>query len=439
MKNINEDLDWKEAQLNKVLKQNKIFKKKPEKIIKDILEQKITANDIPFNSFYRYILEFNTERIDLDLFLCLLKNKCENLLENKQYVKALHQISLNKQSWVREPKTWKRPSHNIHKQIKDLIRHLFLKYKTPEFLNNAWTNNFSYKGINSGGVPRKLFLHIASGENIRTFPSLPFDLTKKMAHEFMTAPSDYEIEEAFIWAITKSFNGDERLVQTINGTILLSKINSTNTNKDEKEFWITIIEFLAKNPMIDPVKISPMIDYINQIKFEKERIWVDGLLRLTEPEQSNFKIKGKNIERLIEKTEEWHNKLNKENKIKSHIPKTWKGFDVEDFKLEEGKDSNKKTYYIYQLLNQLELSQEGKAMNHCVSSYARSCANGTCSIWSLRTVDFGGNIHRMVTVELRGNTIVQIRGKYNKSAEQKDMYIINRWATKEGLIVSRWC
>jgi hypothetical protein len=303
----------------------------------------------------------------------------------------------------------------------------------PKFLNNCWfeNNNIDYNV--------KVFLHVTSGLSLRKFSELPFDLTKKMAHEFMCSPDDYNFNEAFIWAIVKSFGGDERMVQIINGTDLLSKINSKTTSKAEKEFWITIIEFFSKNSMIAPEKIAPIIDYINHIKFEKERVWENGILKLNEPENPNFTIKGKNIERLVEKTEEWHNKLNKENKIKSYLPKSWKGYDIENFQLEEGKESNRRVYHIYQLLTQIELSQEGKAMNHCVSSYAKSCANGNCSIWSLRYNDSVSNTHRMVTIELKGESIVQIRGKYNRKAEDKEMYIIQKWATKEGLSISRWC
>jgi hypothetical protein len=45
----------------------------------------------------------------------------------------------------------------------------------------------------------------------------------------------------------------------------------------------------------------------------------------------------------------------------------------------------------------------------------------------------------MVTIELKGESIVQIRGKYNRKAEDKEMYIIQKWVTKEGLSISRWC
>jgi hypothetical protein len=425
---------WSEVKIKETFRQNKLLKKKPEKILKDIIDNKISLNDLPWNSFYREIFANQKPSIDLDLLKVILKNKCEDILENKEYLRTLKEITKYKEFWVKDVKNWKRNSRNVHKQIENLIEFLFLKYKTPKFLNNCWFEN-NNNNINN----KKLFLHIASGQNVRTFESLPFPLTKRMAYEFINAPSDYTITEAFMWAIVKFFGGDERLVQIMNGTIILPKIEPPKTNLEEKNFWITIIEFFVKNPMISPEKISPIIDYIENIKFIKERIWVDGILRLSEPEQPNFVIKGKNIEKLIEKTEEWHNKLNKENKLKNFIPKNWKGYQIDDFRFEEGKDSNRKIYHIYQLLNQSELSQEGKAMNHCVFSYAKSCANGTCSIWSLRYNDSIGNTHRMVTIELRGDSIVQIRGKHNRKVEQKEMYIIEKWATKEGLKISRWC
>jgi hypothetical protein len=440
MKN-EEIIDWKEQQIKQLFKQNKLLKKKPEKIIKEIINNKISLNDLPANSFVRKLfLNTTTETdfknqtvIDLDLVLIILKNKCEEILEDKRYFNALTEITKYKNNWIRNVNNWKRPSHNVHKQIENLIEHLFIKYKMPKFLNNCWfeNNNIDYNV--------KVFLHVTSGLNLRKFSELPFDLTKKMAHEFMSAPDSYNLNEAFIWAIVKSFGGDERMVQIINGTDLLSKINSRTISKQAKDFWINIIEFFSKNSMIDPEKVSPIIDYIYHIKFEKERVWENGILKLNEPENPNFTIKGKNIERLIEKTEDWHNKLNKENKTKSYLPKSWKGYDFENFQMEEGKEKNKRIYQICQLLTQNELSQEGKAMNHCVFSYAKSCANGNCSIWSLRYADLGGIMHRMVTIELKGHDIVQIRGRYNRKVDGKEMYIIQKWATKEGLSISKWC
>ncbi len=80
MKN-EEVLDWKEQQIKNIFKQNKLLKKKPEKIIKDIITNKISLNDLPSNSFIRKLflhtkIDSNLQTvIDLDLILVILKNK----------------------------------------------------------------------------------------------------------------------------------------------------------------------------------------------------------------------------------------------------------------------------------------------------------------------------------------------------------------------------
>ena len=70
---------------------------------------------------------------------------------------------------------------------------------------------------------------------------------------------------------------------------------------------------------------------------------------------------------------------------------------------------------IQELLTSKELQAEGRAMNHCVSSYANNCLKGSASIWSMQVSDGKTSPHRVMTVAVnnKSRVISQARGKYN--------------------------
>ena len=80
-----------------------------------------------------------------------------------------------------------------------------------------------------------------------------------MAHHFLHAPEDYEIKEAIFWGYIKGIGGDERLVQTVCGTFVAESFENF-------EFWATVIQWVINNPMLDPIKVQPICDYLNHLK-----------------------------------------------------------------------------------------------------------------------------------------------------------------------------
>jgi hypothetical protein len=276
-------------------------------------------------------------------------------------------------------------------------------------------------------------MHIASGKNIKTAKSLPIKLTKKMAHHFLKAPVDYNVSEALRWSQIHGLGGDERLVQIINATDLGREFRN-------EDFWQTVIQFFVNNPMLDQDKIQPIIDYIKHQKFETQQVYLgEGRYQTQPPPRPNFSMKGRTVEAIIRETEEWHDRVNRiTRRGRRELPQTWPPIPVGSFEFKEGQKENKRTYRIVQLCSNEELNQEGRAMKHCVSSYVQSCASGRCSIWSLNIEDAIGQIEKLVTIELRNKTVVQVRGKNNRAPEKKEIQIMQRWMTKENLEISRW-
>jgi hypothetical protein len=79
------------------------------------------------------------------------------------------------------------------------------------------------------------------------------------------------------------------------------------------------------------------------------------------------------------------------------------------------------------------LMVEGRVMQHCVYTYLKSCLDRRSTIWTLAYTEGSSVINKTLTIEVRGNEVVQIRGKVNRLATAIEMGIIKKWAVMAGL------
>jgi len=403
------------------LKKANLFKKrKPSQIIDMISNAQVEKPDLPiaYEELFDKTPEFLTFIKDI------ISKKCNPLID-KKYIQALDEMFKRRNNWVRDIATWKRNSYNIDKQIKSISYHLFCKYDIPNFMYSCWY--WHNKSFNNSWVD--WFIHIGKGGNIRT-ANVPVQLTKKMAHNFLQAPDEYTPNEALRWAQVQGLGGDERMVRGI----VESQIGNSFKNDD---FWVTIIHFFVRHPMIDNAQISPLIDYISHLKYDNSRVFENDRFQFLEPPKPNFEIKGRTVESMIRGMEKWHRELGKGER--KGRPQKWEGFDIVDFTYETGKDKNKKIFRFTQLLTAKELRFEGSTHGHCVGSYSQSCSVGRTSIWSLSIEDFIGNVKPLLTIELNRNKVInQIRGKGNRRATEYEMSVIQKWIDIDNLSIGRW-
>ena len=90
-------------------------------------------------------------------------------------------------------------------------------------------------------------------------------------------------------------------------------------------------------------------------------------------------------------------------------------------------------------MNTEALFAEGRAMKHCVSTYARSCAHGQCSIWTMEVETFEGK-RKVLTIEVNNaaRLICQARGECNALPGEKHRSLLQRWAQQSGLRVANY-
>ena len=150
------------------------------------------------------------------------------------------------------------------------------------------------------------FVHVGSGQNIRTADKLPIPLTKRMAHEFLLAPDDYRLHEALRWGQVRGMGVDERLTRALVG----SRLGTGFFGAEQEAFWGTVINFFVLHPMIDPHQVGPIIDYLHNQKFVPAGVVnVNGTFVNAGPPQPGLSMKGRTPEALLAQVQSWHRRL----------------------------------------------------------------------------------------------------------------------------------
>ena len=353
---------------------------------------------------------------------------------HNNFIDGLASLARHSADWVRPVATWAPPSHNPRKQFHHLACHLLARYDVPVFMDAA----FFTSQMPEAGLHQAWFKHIGAGQNIRT-ADLPVALSKKSAHCFLAAPADLSITHALRWGQVLGQGGSPTLAHAVIGTRLGQSFENEN-------FWSTAVLFFANNPMLDPAHVGPIVDYIYNQKYVPQQIVLPGgRVEQGPPPQPNFSMKSRSIAKLLRQVEEWHQVLAQQvplpdaeaepddevrNKKGRGRPMSWGASSIGEFELkqEDKQLSETFTWSIRELLSNAELWAEGREMGHCVYTYAKSCRNGSTSVWSLGVEDGKGHRHRILTIAIdpRSRAITQIRGRYNVLPSAKNKKNLER-------------
>ena len=338
------------------------------------------------------------------------------------WIDGLLALAHSWRSWLRPIEEWTLRTHNTCRQFASLARHLLAEYPVPAFMDGVW-----FLGVGEAALQRqRWFSHIGLGNSIRTADT-PIPLTKRMAHYFMQAPGDCTVDQALRWGQVVGLGGTPRLARAIMATRL-------GEHFEDDDFWITVIRFFIDNPMLDLVHVGPIIDYLHDQRFvSREEFVAAGVFERRPPAQPNLTMKGRNPATLLRQVEQWHRQLGKEADL---IKGNWASSGIGGFDGIEGREGSAslRRWTIREILSGRALVIEGRLMQHCVASYAHSCARRVTSIWSLQMENHEGR-QRILTVEVRlpSKTMCQARGKRNAMPDAKGKDILRRWAAQEGL------
>lgn len=306
---------------------------------------------------------------------------------------------------------------NLYSRQNELIDILFGKFKVNTPLYSLWNK----KRIED----RLCLIKVLKGESLhRSWNFSPerikLGLTNKEIHNLNTVKSGYSyIEQAVFEQILNRNKMSHNFKREImnNFDFILTAFNDS----EKMELFVNFVAYLSKQVLFDSNQIFPLWDYIDY----KKRIFRNRGI--------NFVLKDQNISNLYNEMLQWHEITTKGLLGKAEWSKSSKISPyLEEFELlgEEG------VYKIVELVNTIQLNEEGAKMKHCVATYANKCFQGQTSIWSLRKESKGGkNMKRLLTVQVTEMRIVQVRGICNRMATESEKSFLREWARQNSLFM----
>lgn len=321
------------------------------------------------------------------------------------YERQLSTIERMKPSWLRPLTEWQPKGKSPETLYRGLCDHLFAKYKVPSFI---WSGFSEFENT-------KLIIHIATGGSVYEAVKngmLSVPLTRKMCHDLMQTPAEYNFVEAVRRVQVRSVGGSHQLFKA-----WCHKFDRFDTKASE-EFTFTVLEWFGKNPMLAPDKIEVLLDYI---RFRRAR-------------DTTFSMKGRSVLALLRETDQWHNDLAKSRRgdmTAKYLPCGIKEM-IWDEPIGDGVT---RTWTCEELLSAKMLADEGRALNHCVYSYSQFVSNGSVSIWSLQ---LDGTRALTIEVANQNRSIRQVRGKCNRKAMSEESRAVIRWASENNLTISNY-
>jgi hypothetical protein len=344
-----------------------------------------------------------------EILIHLYKQRCTKLLRDEEFLRAIYQIAWFSPVTQRNVNDWKRNSHNPEKQLKDIVKHCFVTYEVPAFMYEIWSdNNRKYMSW---------FIELARGNSVKSLSKVPVKLTKKGAHYFLQAPASYTIEMALRRAQALSFGTDELVAERIAHSSL------SRNNFEHENFWETVIQFFMNQTMLDFNKMNEILDYLSDC------------IR----NNAEYSMKGRTIISLTRQSDEWH--LAQAIYSASMVELfTWNPLLNSSLIIETKQEKETKKYRLFELCTSKELIAEGRKMNHCVASYARSCCVKVTSIFTLRCTSFlkGNETLATIEVDTRSQTIVQAKARFNKPISAAAKKIMSDWAMQHDLKIGKW-
>lgn len=339
-----------------------------------------------------------------DLLLHLEAQGCYALLRDEVCINALANIASFGNKLVGEIAAWEKDSLEVEIQMSSLIKHCFAQYEVPEFMESV----FYYE--NKKHI--YWYVQLGRGESVLNLSNFPVKLTKKMAHEFKKAPSNYTVEKAIRWAQAKGYGATADMAETLAWGVLSEYF-------ENEEFWAKVIRFFAQYKALPFHQVQEVLFYIHH-QFE---------------ENKSYSFKGRNWDPLLRQSNEWHVEYHR--KIAAQNRADWSPSGVNGFAKTVVFEEKTIEYNIVELVNSEALYEEGYEMSHCVAEYEYECILGNTAIFSLRE-KVAENMATLATIEVdvEAKSIVQAKARYNEYISSEAENLLVEWAKKEKLTLS---
>lgn len=330
---------------------------------------------------------------------------------------------------VREPSSW-RPRLKTRDGARLRLaaaRHLFALYPVPAHLEAIWLDEMELDR-HEVGLRKSWYATVARGSSLYKAGADQW-LSRREVHVFLNPPGDLSFDEALWQAVARSYTDNVGLA------LRIARSKIARASRQQFAFWREVARFFCGEPATLE-EIDDLCDY----------------LAARRDANVGYSLKGRTLVSLQRQMREWHRDLAAVARIEAARRRAfragskgqedtgrWQGSPLIDWSWQptaKEARSRREEYVMTQLVTAAELVAEGRAMHHCVSTYARECLAGQASIWSLRRRN-AGRFERLLTIELdRLNRVVQVRGFANRVATPEERQVVGRWAKARGVLLS---
>jgi len=333
----------------------------------------------------------------------------------------LRNLAIRCSHWIRPCETWQPSANSIRPALRSLAAHLLTHYPVPGFMDSAWDLPDGPEAFRQ----QSWFIRLGRGASFRSL-NVPLILTRRMEHYLRQAPDHLPIFQALRYCETRGIGGGELLAREI-------ALGRLGQRIERPDFWRTVLRFFVAYPEMEIEHVNPIVDFIHANKFAgAEVVTADGVESQKAP-WPDFSIEGRSLKSMLRLVPAWHADLG----ITKETPWcSWRKSGIQGYHFLEKRpgEEGDLDWTIVELLDSSALHAEGRAMHHCVYSYADRCRRGETTIWSLR-MRAKGEEKRMVTIEVNPHqrSVIQARAKCNRWPGARSGEVIRQWATAAGL------
>ncbi len=323
-------------------------------------------------------------------------------------------------AWVRPPAAWRPSGKSTDRLFRGLAEHVLGRYRVPPFLWSAFTAD------EDAPILARVAVHVAAGGSLYQAVKsglMPVPLTRTQCHELLSGTGGARFLDVVRKVQVKAAGGDGRLFRAWTATRAGRRLHG----RDDEAFWQTVLAWFCANPMLPLTEVGPLVDYIDQRRAETP----------------GFSMKGRSALALLRAMRAWHGELAKARDVSDRVfaPSGLQPMDLDRSRRDRRGHRVTEVWHVREILDARTLADEGRAMGHCVYSYARAIVAGQCAIWTLTLRDDTGHWRRL-TIEVRPSLrqIVQARGRFNARPGPLELLALEAWAARNTLSLSlgRW-
>jgi hypothetical protein len=334
-------------------------------------------------------------------------------------INRLKNLASRQGLWLRSVETWRARNGTLREEFRSLASHLLASYPVPGFMDSVWDLPAGAEAFRQ----QSWFIRLGRGAKLRSL-NLPIALTREMEHHTRRASDHYTVIQALRYGETRGLGGSHKL----SCEVAHSRLGWDATNAP---FWRTVLRFFVTHTEMPLTCIGPIIDFIQANKFAGEEVLTANGTETRASSWPGFSMEGRTLKSLLRLVRAWNPDLGSA----SSQGFSWDQSGVQAYRfVEKSPDARELDWSIVELLNSPALHAEGRAMRHCVYTYAAKCRRRESTIWSLR-LRVDGEEKRMTTIEvdLQRRSIIQIRARWNRRPGVRSGEIIQQWAAHAGL------